>query len=90
MSTSKEGHWRPQKADKTKRRGGEQTKRNRKFKRPRRRDWMPDNLDDLEALDEFGFSQYERIVPRGERERRQAITAAMLADLEEEMDAEEL
>ena len=90
MSTSKEGHWRPQKADSTGRRSGEQTKRNRKFKRPRRRDWMPDNFDDLDALDEFGFSQRERIVPRGERERRRAITTAMLADLEEETDAEEL
>jgi hypothetical protein len=90
VSTSKEGHWRPQKVDKTERRGGEQSKHNRKFKRPRRRDWMPDNLDDLDALDEFDFSQRERIAPRGERERRQAIIAAMLADLEEEMDAEEL
>jgi len=90
VSTSKGGHWRSQKAGKTKRRGGEQTKRNRKLKRPRRRDWMPDNVDDLDALDEFGFSQHERIVPCGERERRQAIIAAMLADLEEEIDTEEL
>jgi ribosome biogenesis GTPase len=64
-----------------------QIKRNRQPKRPRRRNWMPDSLDDLDAL--YDLPDTERIMPRGERERRQAVMATALATLEEQDSADE-
>jgi ribosome biogenesis GTPase len=64
-----------------------QIKRNRTPKRPRRRNWMPDSLDDLDAL--YDLPGTERVMPRGEQERRQAVMAAALATLEEQDSADE-
>jgi len=69
------------------RKQSKQIKRNRKPKRVRRKDWIPDNFDDLDDLD--NFSQSERIMPRGEQERRRVLRSEMLATLEEEKDADE-
>ena len=91
MPTREERQWQHYRANKTMRQVRKQIKQNRKPKRPRRRGWMPGNLNDPDALDEIGFPQGERIVPRGERERRQTVVAAALAALEKETeDAEEL
>ena len=59
-----------------------QFKRNRKPKRVRHKDRMPDSFDDgdMDALGDL--PQSERIMPRGERERRQAVEAAISAALE--------
>jgi ribosome biogenesis GTPase len=65
-----------------------QIKQNRKPKRPRRRNWMPADLDDLDALDER-VPQSERIMPRGERERHRKVMAEALATLKEEIDETE-
>ena len=70
-------------AEKAMRQVREEIKRNRKPKQPRRRNWMPCDLDDLDALEGPGFPQCERIMPRGERERRRTIMAEALAALEE-------
>jgi ribosome biogenesis GTPase len=59
------------------RRVRKQIKRNRKPKRVRRRDWKCYGFDDLDALDELDISQNERIMPRGEQERRWANLALM-------------
>jgi len=77
---------RPQhrRVEKTMRQVRKEIKRNRKPKQPRRRNWMPCDLDDLDALEDLGFPQGERIMPRGERERRRTIVAEALAALEEE------
>lgn len=56
-----------------------QVKRNRKPSGPRRRDWM----GDLEKLDELDLPEAERVMPRGERERRQAVLSMALAHLDE-------
>jgi ribosome biogenesis GTPase len=58
-----------------------QIKHNRKPKGSRRRDWTPG--DDADVLEEFDVPQTERVMPRGERERRRAILNAALADLKE-------
>lgn len=59
-----------------------QFKRNRKPKRVRRKDWMPDSFD-YDYLDDLDdFPQSERIMPHGERERRQAVKAAIVAALQ--------
>ncbi len=57
-------------------------KSNRKPKQARRKDWAAfstDNPDDLYDLD---YPQSERIMPRGERERRRDVEEATLAALE--------
>jgi ribosome biogenesis GTPase len=63
-----------------------QIKRNRKIKRVRRKNWMPDDWDDLEVLD---CAQSERIMPRGEQERRRRMWTAALETLQEEANTEE-
>ncbi len=64
-----------------------QIKRNRQPKPARRKNWMPDSFDDLDEL--YDLPQTERIMPRGEQERRQAVMGAALATLEEQTSAEE-
>jgi ribosome biogenesis GTPase len=64
------------------RRSRKHLKSNRKPKKARRKDWVAyssDNLDDFYDLD---YPQSERIMPRGERERRRVVEAATLAALE--------
>ncbi len=56
-------------------------KRNRKPKRVRRKEWVPDNFDDLEDM--VASPQSERIMPRGEQERRRNRMAEALAAVEE-------
>jgi ribosome biogenesis GTPase len=67
-----------------KRKVRKQLKNNRKPKRPRRKGWMPDGWDDLDTLHDIDYPQSERIMPRGERERRREIEAAVLAALDAE------
>ena len=61
-----------------------QIKKNRKPKRPRQRDWVPGNIDDKEMLYEIDHAKSEPVMPRGERERRQAIQQAALVALRSE------
>jgi ribosome biogenesis GTPase len=86
LSNRNEKKWRHQEASKTMRQVRTQIKRNRQPKRPRRKNWMPDNFDDLDAL--YDLPKTERIMPRGEQERRQAVMAAALATLEEQASAD--
>lgn len=58
-----------------------QLKTNRQPKPTRRKDWLPDASDDF---DTFDFELSERVMPRGERERRRTILAAALVDRAEE------
>ncbi len=74
--------------EKEMRRVRKQIKRNRKPKRPRRPNWMPDSFDNLDEI--YEFPQSERIMPRGERERRRTVVAETLVALEKETDAYEL
>jgi len=67
-----------------------QIKHNREPKQVRRKNWMPDSFDDLDELDDF--PKRERIMPRGERERRRTLIALMEEaeeDQEEETDTDE-
>jgi ribosome biogenesis GTPase len=88
VPSREERRWQHHNADKTIRQVRKQIKRNRKPKRVRRKDWMPDRFDDLDTFDDL--PQSERMMPRGEQERRQALMAEALAALEaEETDADE-
>lgn len=60
-----------------------QVKRNRKPKQVRSKEWTPDSVDDL-----AGMPSSERVMPRGERERRQAVWARALAEWEDQEDAD--
>jgi ribosome biogenesis GTPase len=80
--------WRHHQENKTMRKVRKQIKRNRKTKRPRTKDWMPDTLD-VDALDDLDIIQEERIMPRGERERRQIALKEALTRIKEQKEDEE-
>jgi ribosome biogenesis GTPase len=92
VPSRKEKQWRHHEEQKQIRRVRKQIKRNRKAKRVRHKEWrqldlyeVPDDLDDLDTLYDLGSSEDQRVMPRGERERRQAmIDAALAARTEEE------
>ncbi len=56
--------------------------------RVRRRDWLPEDLDDLESWDEIDAPQFERVMPRGEAERRRQNLARAQTTLRSVADAE--
>ena len=87
MPSRQERHWQHLHAANEMRAVRKQIKHNRKPKRVRRKDWMPESSDDLDGLDEL--SQSERVMPRGERDRRRAVEAAALAALQGKTDADE-
>ena len=87
MPTREERRWEHYHADNDMRKVRKRIKRNRKPKRVRRREQIPENFDDLDELEDSPDS--ERIMPRGEQERRQTVLAAALADLEAETEANE-
>ncbi len=87
VPSREERRWQHYHAAEEKRKIRKQLKRTGKPKRVRRKDWMPDSLDDADpaSMDEIAdLPQSERIMPRGERERRQARMARALAALEAE------
>jgi len=84
MSTREEMRWKHYKADKTLRMVRKEIKRNRKPKGASRKNKTSQQWDDLGALDELDAPQSERIMPRGERERRRTIAAAALAKLDQD------
>ena len=52
------------------RKASKQTKRRQKTKKPRRKDWIGDAFNEF---DELEFETVERVMPRGERERRRTV-----------------
>lgn len=64
-------------------------KRNPKPKRTRRKNWIPDNIDDwddLDDLDDLDYAQRERIMPRDEGERRRTVEQAAFETVDIEVD----
>lgn len=55
----------------------------------RRKDWRLDSFSDLDELEDVDFTLDERIMPRGERERRQSLLKTALAKVTEELDQAE-
>lgn len=89
MPSREQLQWRHHEANKTMRKVRKQIKHNRKPKQARRRDWIPDSFDDPDAFYDFDLPERERIMPRGERERRRSILSAALAEMEEVEDEED-
>lgn len=76
MPTREEKQWQHYAVDKTMRKARKQIKRNRKPKRVRRKDW---SVQDFDALDDLDLPEHERVMPRGERERRRVYLAKAVA-----------
>jgi len=83
LASREDKKWQHHEANKQMRLVRKQLKRNRSPKPARRRDWKPGMLEDLEALEELELPATERVMPRGERERRQSVMQQALARLEE-------
>jgi ribosome biogenesis GTPase len=92
-----EKQWEHHEEEKTLRKVRNQLKRNRKRKRVREREWrglvqydVTDTLADPDLVDQLDLPQRERVMPRGERERCQAMVDAALAAARETEDDEPL
>jgi len=89
----RERMWRHIEEDKALRESRKQVKRNRKPKKVRNKDWVEyvdAGPDEYDMLDDAGFLEDERIMPRGERERRRRtrpVAAAPAAAQEESREA---
>jgi ribosome biogenesis GTPase len=75
VPSRKKKAWRHQQAAKTIRKVRKEIKRNRKPKRVRHKDWTSYRFDDPDALGDIDLPQDERVMPRGERERRRTNLA---------------
>ena len=84
MPTREELAWRHHAENKAIRGQRKQAKRNRQPDEVRRRTWLPGNTDDLDAFYDLDVPETERIMPRGERERRRTTLAAIPAPTDEE------
>ena len=87
MSNNNEKQHQRQEVRRTMRQVRKQIKRNRQPKPARRKNWMPDSFDDLDEF--YDLPKTEPVMPRGERERRQAVMAAALTTLENQASADE-
>jgi ribosome biogenesis GTPase len=84
MPTREEKRWQHYQAAKTMRLARKEIKHNRKPKGGRRREVITEKLYDPGALDELATPQTERVMPRGERERRRAVLAAAQTRLDQD------
>ena len=96
MPSRTEKQWKHHNEAKTMRQVRKQIKRNRKTKRTRHKDWQTvpvgghsDDPGDLDALYELDLPDRERVMPRGERTRRQALVDAALTALKKEAEQDE-
>ncbi|MHB0874639.1 MAG: ribosome small subunit-dependent GTPase A [Anaerolineae bacterium] len=58
-----------------------QVRRNREPDVVRHKDWMPDSVEQLDQFDDMDVPTVERVMPRGEQERRRSVMAQALAAL---------
>jgi len=86
-------HWKHLAENKQLRQVRKQIKRKREPDRVRKSDWTPEGLTDLRELDELNTDelwdsvQCERVMPRGERERRKASLQRAMAVLNADEEA---
>ncbi|MGQ9555637.1 MAG: ribosome small subunit-dependent GTPase A [Anaerolineae bacterium] len=84
MPTREEKRWQHHRTNKAMRLVRKQIKRNREPDPVRRKDWMPASLADLDGFDDDDVPASERVMPRGERERRNSVLVAALVALREQ------
>jgi len=81
LATRKERMWQHIRADKVMRQVRKQAKHQHDEERVRRKEWQTADFDDLKSLDELDLPAQERVMPRGERDRRRSNLSAALAEL---------
>jgi len=86
VPTREERQWEHHRASKEMRLVRKQVKRNREPDRVRQKDWKPADPRDPDSWDDIDYPRSERVMPRGERERRRAVWTAALAKLQEDGD----
>jgi ribosome biogenesis GTPase len=86
VASREERQWEHHTANKAMRQVRKQIKHNRQPKQARQKNWLPANWDDPDAFYDLDVSPVERVMPRGERERRQTVLSAALQALKEEID----
>jgi ribosome biogenesis GTPase len=89
VASREERQWEHHRANKAMRQVRKQIKHNRQPKQTRQKNWLPANWDDPDAFYDLDVSLVERVMPRGERERRQSVFSAALQALKEETDEDE-
>ncbi len=87
MSDRERKRWRHQATAKAARTARKEMKRNRKPKRVRRKDWKSYSFKSPELFDELDIPTAERIMPRGEQERRRANMRTEPAVMEDRNDS---
>lgn len=87
MPISEEKRWQHYQAAKTTRLARKEIKHNRKPKGGRRRENSAETLYNPDTPEEPATPQSERVMPRGERERRRAVMTAALTRLDQEQGA---
>jgi ribosome biogenesis GTPase len=83
VPSREEKTWQRHEAAKAMRKVRKESKRNHKPKPVRHRDWAAYSPEDGEAFDQIDFPNQERVMPRGERERRQMNLKKAMSALEE-------
>jgi ribosome biogenesis GTPase len=86
MPSREEKMWQHYRAEQSLRKVRKEVKRNRKPKRVRPKDWNLYSYDDMDTLDEVDIAQDERVMPRGERERRRTNLKTALTRVETDED----
>ena len=84
MPSREEKQWEHHRNGKQMRRIRKEIQRNREPKRVRQKQWLPGSLDAIDEQEELIIPQEERIMPRGERERRKKVLTAAIAKLQKE------
>jgi ribosome biogenesis GTPase len=86
VASREERQWEHYRDNKAMRQVRKQIKHNRQPKQTRQKNWLPANWDDPDAFYDLDISTVERVMPRGERERRQTVWSAALQAFKEEID----
>lgn len=89
MPTREELRWKHYHENRELRQVRKQVKRDHETERVRQKDWLVADPDNPDAWDEVEIPQFERVMPRGERERRQAVMDKALARVRAEQAAEQ-
>jgi ribosome biogenesis GTPase len=84
VPTREQLQWKHVEEERLLRRARKELKRKRKPDPVRKRNWIPEELDDPETLYELDTPASERVMPAGEQERRRAFLTTTLANLDDD------
>jgi ribosome biogenesis GTPase / thiamine phosphate phosphatase len=88
LPTREEIMWKHHAESKTLRGVRKQIKRNRQPDDVRRRDWLPGDIENLDAFYDMDVPDHQPVMPRGERERRKTTMNSALAAIGDDAETE--